>query len=76
MRCMKLASIVTSSSQTVVGGERRFTFNGYINNRGEAYQVLNSIAACFRGMLYFAGGGIVATQDKPGHVVKVSVDQM
>ena len=53
------------------GRERRFTFNGYINNRGEAYQVLNSIAACFRGMLYFAGGGIVATQDKPGHVVKV-----
>ena len=53
------------------GQERRFTFNGYINNRGEAYQVLNSIAACFRGMLYFAGGGIVATQDKPGHVVKV-----
>ena len=58
------------------GRERRFTFNGYINNRGEAYQVLNSIAACFRGMLYFAGGGIVATQDKPGHVVKVLVDQM
>ena len=53
------------------GKERRFTFNGYINNRGEAYQVLNSIAACFRGMLYFAGGGIVATQDKPGDVVKV-----
>tara|TARA_B100002019_G_scaffold293415_1_gene320855 strand:+ start:2128 stop:4161 length:2034 start_codon:yes stop_codon:yes gene_type:complete len=53
------------------GKERRFTFNGYINNRGEAYQVLNSIAACFRGMLYFAGGGVVATQDKPGDVVKV-----
>ncbi|MAA76772.1 MAG: hypothetical protein CML73_01895 [Rhodobiaceae bacterium] len=53
------------------GQERRFTFNGYINNRGEAYQVLNSIAACFRGMLYFAAGGIVATQDKPGRVVKV-----
>ena len=71
MRCLKLGNTVMNWLRWSWGKERRFTFNGYINNRGEAYQVLNSIAACFRGMLYFAGGGIVATQDKPGHVVKV-----
>ena len=52
------------------GKEPRFTFNGYINNRGEAYEVLNSIASAFRGMLYYANGTVVATQDKPGSVVK------
>ena len=31
---------------------------------------LNSIASAFRGMLYYANGTGVATQDRPGHVVK------
>lgn len=52
------------------GTEKRFTFNGYINNRGEAYEVLNSLAAAFRGMIYYAQGLIVATQDRPASVVK------
>lgn len=52
------------------GKEPRFTFNGYINNRGEAYEVLNSIASAFRGMLYYANGTVVPTQDRPGDVVK------
>ena len=52
------------------GTEPRFTFNGYINNRGEAYEVLNSIASAFRGMLYYANGTIVPTQDRPGNVIK------
>lgn len=52
------------------GTEKRFTFNGYINNRGEAYEVLNSLAAAFRGMIYYAQGQIIATQDRPTSVVK------
>lgn len=52
------------------GTEKRFTFNGYINNRGDAYEVLNSLAAAFRGMIYYAQGLIVATQDRPSSVVK------
>ena len=52
------------------GMEKRFTFNAYINNRGDAYQVLNSVAASFRGMIYYAQGLIVPTQDRPGNVVK------
>ncbi|MGA0851405.1 MAG: host specificity protein J [Candidatus Nanopelagicaceae bacterium] len=52
------------------GTEKRFEFNGYINNRGDAYEVLNSLAACFRGMIYYAQGLIVATQDRPASAVK------
>ena len=53
------------------GHERRFTFNGHINNRGEAYQVLNSIAATFRGMLYYHQGTIVPVQDSPSNAVRL-----
>lgn len=52
------------------GEEKRFTFNGYINNRGDAYEVLNALAASFRGMIYYAQGQIIATQDRPFSVVK------
>ena len=52
------------------GTDKRFTFNGVINNRAEAYEVLNSIAAVFRGMIYFAQGTVMATQDRPGSVVQ------
>lgn len=52
------------------GKEPRFTFNGNINNRGEAYDVLNSLAAAFRGMLYYSNGQIVPTQDRPGSVIR------
>lgn len=53
------------------GFEPRFTFNAYITNRGEAYEVLNAIAAAFRGMLYFSEGTIVGIQDKPKAMTKI-----
>jgi len=53
------------------GKERRFVFNGHINNRGEAFDVLNSIAATFRGMLYYHQGTVVAVQDSPGASCKI-----
>lgn len=53
------------------GLEPRLTFNAYITDRGEAYDVLNAMAAVFRGMLYFAEGTIVAIQDKPKNVTKI-----
>lgn len=52
------------------GMEKRFTFNAYINNRGDAFEVLNSLAAAFRGMIYYAQGQIIATQDRPSDIVK------
>jgi predicted phage tail protein len=53
------------------GREPRMTFNAYITDRGEAYEVLNSMAAAFRGMLYFSEGTIVGIQDKPKPVSKI-----
>jgi predicted phage tail protein len=53
------------------GLEPRLTFNAYITDRGQAYDVLNAMAAVFRGMLYFAEGTIVAIQDKPKSVSKI-----
>lgn len=53
------------------GFEPRFTFNAYITNRGEAYEVLNAMAAAFRGMLYFSEGTIVGIQDKPKAMTKI-----
>jgi predicted phage tail protein len=53
------------------GQERRFVFNGHINNRGEAFDVLNSIAATFRGMLYYHQGTVVAVQDAPATTCKI-----
>lgn len=51
--------------------EPRLTFNAYITDRGEAYEVLNSMAAVFRGMLYFSEGTIVAIQDRPKSITKI-----
>lgn len=53
------------------GMEPRLTFNAYINDRGEAYDVLNAIASAFRGLLYFSEGTIFAVQDKPKQITKV-----
>lgn len=53
------------------GREPRLTFNGYITDRGEAYEILNAMAASFRGMLYFSEGTIVAIQDKPKPLTKI-----
>jgi predicted phage tail protein len=53
------------------GMEPRLTFNAYVTDRGEAYDVLNSLAAAFRGMLYFAEGSVVAIQDRPKAISKI-----
>lgn len=53
------------------GTEPRFTFNGTINTREEAYTHLQALAAVFRGMTYWGAGAIVATQDSPAEPVKL-----
>jgi predicted phage tail protein len=53
------------------GMEPRFTFNAVLESREEAYDVVNAITAGFRGMAYWAGGAILASQDKPGDPVKL-----
>lgn len=53
------------------GQEPRLSFNAYITDRAEAYEVLNAMATAFRGMLYFHEGTIVAIQDKPKPITKI-----
>ena len=45
--------------------EARFACNLYLQNREEAFKVLNDIAAVFRGMIYWQQGQISAVQDAP-----------
>ena len=49
--------------------EPRFTFNGVINNREEAYKVLQNIATAFRGMAYWSLGQVFAAADMPSDPV-------
>ncbi len=51
--------------------EPRFTFNGVLNSRQEAYSVINAIASAFRGMVYWGSGAITATQDSPADATKL-----
>lgn len=47
------------------GKEPRYTFNGVINNREEAFTVLKNVAGVFRSMMYAANGQIFLAQDAP-----------
>jgi hypothetical protein len=51
--------------------EPRFTFNGVINNRDEAYKVLQNITTAFRGMAYWSLGQVFASADMPADPVSV-----
>ena len=53
------------------GTEPRFTFNGVFQTRQEAYQVINAITSCFRGMSYWGVGAVSVTCDKPEDPVKL-----
>jgi len=53
-----------------VGGfEPRYTCNIYIQNRDEAFNVINSMASIFRGMPYWASGAITLGYDAPADPV-------
>lgn len=47
------------------GTEPRYVFNGVINERKEAWQVLQAISSMMQGMLYWSAGSITAVQDAP-----------
>jgi predicted phage tail protein len=53
------------------GTEPRFTFNGSIATREEAYQVIQAVSANFRGMTYWGSGTLTAVQDAPTDPVKL-----
>ena len=45
------------------GMEPRFVCDVIINKREDAYKVMNDMASCFRGILYYAAGQLYAVQD-------------
>lgn len=45
--------------------EPRYRFNGVINSRQEALNVISQIASTFRGMVYWSAANVGVTQDKP-----------
>lgn len=47
------------------GFEPRFSCNVYIQGRAEAFKLINSMAAVFRAMPYWAVGSVALSQDKP-----------
>jgi predicted phage tail protein len=46
------------------GTEPRFTCNVYLQNPGSVYEVLNALASCFRGLIYYSQGKLFLTQDR------------
>ena len=51
------------------GTEPRFTLNVYLQTREAAYKVIADLASAFRGMAYWAGDALVASQDAPSDPV-------
>lgn len=47
------------------GQEPRFTCNVYLQERAQAYKVLQDLASVFRGIVYWGGGQIVPCADMP-----------
>lgn len=47
------------------GYEPRFTCNIYLQNPGAVYEVLNSLASVFRGLIYYSDNRLYLTQDRP-----------
>lgn len=46
------------------GTEPRFTCNVFLQNAGTVYEVLNGLASCFRGLLYYHEGKLYLSQDR------------
>lgn len=53
------------------GTEPRFTCNLYLQEREDAFRVINSMASIFRGMVYYADGEILFSQDAPSEPVAI-----
>lgn len=47
------------------GEEPRFTFNGVIRNRDDAYNIIQNIASVFRGIVYWGAGSTLISWDAP-----------
>lgn len=53
------------------GQEPRFTFNGVLQTREEAYDVISSVASSMDCQVFWSSGLIMVTQDRPSDPVKI-----
>jgi predicted phage tail protein len=53
------------------GTEPRYELNGVFNQRASAFQIMQAIAATFRGQVYWAGGQVCVSADMPGAPIKI-----
>lgn len=53
------------------GQEPRFAINAVINERKEAFTVINAIVTVFRGMAFWSAGGVSFSGDMPKDAVRV-----
>jgi predicted phage tail protein len=53
------------------GSEPRYTINTQIRNKVEAFKLIQSIAATFRGMAFWSMSTVLATADMPSDPVKI-----
>lgn len=56
------------------GTEPRFSCNLYLQQRAEAFKVMQDMASIFRGMAYWASGQLTAVQDAPSDPVALFAD--
>jgi hypothetical protein len=56
---------LVSSGGSGTGLEPRFTCNVLISSREDAYKVVNDMASIFRAIVFYNGGLIFASQDRP-----------
>jgi hypothetical protein len=56
---------LVSSGGSGLGLEPRFTCNVLISSREDAYKVVNDMASIFRAIVFYNGGLIFASQDRP-----------
>ncbi len=53
------------------GTEIRYSLNGVLNQPATAFQIMQAIAATFRGTVYWAGGQVCVSADMPAAPVKI-----
>lgn len=46
------------------GQEPRFTFNGSVSSREDAYKVLQSVASVFRGIMFYGAGAVITRNNQ------------
>lgn len=63
--CDESVPMLYKDPGTDQGTEPRFTCNLYLQTQEEAYTVITNLASIFRGMMYWSGGQLTATQDSP-----------